>query len=102
MGLARDVERCKVTCVTTPKYPTHSRMESLRKRHGWKRSVLAKNAGLSYQHIYNVERGYMCVSDEVLQVIATALGVDVEEIQADDPTDPATEAGGSAEEVTAA
>jgi len=88
----------------TKDYPKHPRLEALRVRRGWKRSVLAKNAGLSYQHVYNIERGFMSVSDEVLNTIANALGVDVEEIQADEPDAPGTAAaaGGSATEVRGA
>lgn len=52
----------------------------MRKRRGWKRSELAERASVSYQHIYNIERGFNIASEEVLQRIANALETDLEHV----------------------
>lgn len=54
----------------------------LRKSRGWKRSRLAKESGLSYQHIYGIEAGFNPVSVETLQLIANVLDVDINVIRA--------------------
>lgn len=104
-------------CMTTPKFPEHPRLERLRKRRGWKRSHLASLVGISYQHVYGIERGHNAAAEETLQAIANALGVDLEEIQENpvasrpdaasdtDTTAPAAEADeavAASEEVSAA
>lgn len=94
-------------------YPRHSKLEALRKRRGWKRSVLAQRVGISYQHIYGIERGFNGVTEETLQLIANELGVELGEIQEsahgrpDDASDAApanttAEADETADEVSAA
>jgi transcriptional regulator with XRE-family HTH domain len=49
----------------------------------WKRTEFAKRVGCSYSHIYNIERGFMPASEELLIRIARELGVSVDEITAE-------------------
>lgn len=60
--------------------PKGPEIEGMRKARGWKRSELARRVGCSYQHIYNLERGFNTGSEEQLQLIATELGVKLDEI----------------------
>lgn len=55
-------------------------IETARKRRGWKRSEFASRLGLSYQHIYGLERGFNVAAEETLQRIADALSLDIEDI----------------------
>lgn len=47
---------------------------------GLKRSQLAELTGISYQHVYGIERGFNTPSREVLARIARALGCRVSEL----------------------
>lgn len=76
-------------------YPRHTKLEALRKRRGWKRSVLAERVGISYQHIYGIERGFNAPADETLQLIANELGVELSEIE-EVPVDRSDQASGAA------
>ena len=60
--------------------PKGPEIEAIRKRRGWKRSELAKRVGCSYQHIYNLERGFKGGTEEMLQRIANEFGVDVADV----------------------
>jgi len=62
------------------KYPPHPRLEATRTRQGLKRSALADRVGISYQHLYGIERGYNTPAVETLQLIANALGVELSEV----------------------
>lgn len=60
--------------------PKGPEIEAMRKARGWKRSELAQRVGCSYQHIYNLERGYNVVAEEVLQRIASEFAVPLTEV----------------------
>lgn len=60
---------------------------AIRIRRGEKRSSLAGRCGISYKHLYGIERDYQVnrPSIEVLHRIATALDVEVAEVMEDAP-----------------
>lgn len=60
--------------------PRGSRIADARQRLGWKRSELARRVQLSYQHIYNVECGFMDFSIEAAHRIANELGLSLEDV----------------------
>jgi transcriptional regulator with XRE-family HTH domain len=69
--------------------PKGPEIEAMRKARGWKRSELAQRVGCSYQHIYNLERGFNLVAEEVLQRIASAFNVPLSNVmQAPKPPAP--------------
>lgn len=69
--------------------PRGENIRDIRVRRGEKRSALAARVGISYKHLYGIERGYPenPPSIEVLHRIATALDVDVAEVMADEPNE---------------
>jgi transcriptional regulator with XRE-family HTH domain len=60
--------------------PKGPNIEARRKKLGLKRSELADQVGLAYQTIYGLERGFNVGSEEKLQLIATALGLDLDDV----------------------
>lgn len=64
-------------------------IEAARKRRGWKRREFATRLGLSYQHIYGLERGWNTAAEETLQVIADELGLPLDDIAERTPPEPA-------------
>lgn len=69
--------------------PRGENIRDIRVRRGEKRSALAKRVGISYQHMYGIERDYPenPPSIEVLHRIATALGVGIADVMASDDED---------------
>lgn len=70
-------------------------IEAARKRRGEKRREFAERLGLSYNHIYGLERGWNTASEETLQRIADALELDLDAIairETDGEADAGTEA----------
>lgn len=76
--------------------PRGENIRDIRVRRGEKRSALAERVGISYKHLYGIERGYPenPPSIEVLYRIANALGVGIADVMAsddeDEPVDPPT------------
>lgn len=61
--------------------PAGAHIRALRRRAGIKPGAFAESVGISYSHLANVENGHhRGVSPEVLNRIATALGVEIEEL----------------------
>lgn len=61
--------------------PAGSHIRTLRRRAGIKPGRFAESVGISYSHLANVENGHhRGVSPEVLNRIATALSVSIEEL----------------------
>jgi DNA-binding XRE family transcriptional regulator len=77
LWVAKRQEETYVGGMAEPKGPE---IEAMRKRRGWKRSELAKRVGCSYQHIYNLERGFKDGTEELLQRIANEFDVEVEAV----------------------
>jgi len=72
------MKRCNVMGMADPNGPM---IEAIRKRLGLRRSELADRVDCSYQHIYNVERGFnRAASDELLQRIADVFHVELDVI----------------------
>ncbi len=69
--------------------PRGDNIKDIRVRRGEKRSALAERVGISYKHLYGIERGYPenPPSIEVLHRIATALGVGIADVMASDEDD---------------
>jgi transcriptional regulator with XRE-family HTH domain len=69
--------------------PRGENIRDIRVRRGEKRSALAERVGISYKHLYGIERGYPenPPSIEVLHRIATALDVNIADVMADEPTE---------------
>lgn len=66
--------------------PRGENIRDIRVRRGEKRSALAERVGISYKHLYGIERGYPenPPSIEVLYRIANALDVDIADVMAAD------------------
>jgi transcriptional regulator with XRE-family HTH domain len=60
--------------------PRGSNIEARRKRLGLKRSELARRVGLSYKTIYGLEKGFQTGAEETLQLIATELELQLEDV----------------------
>ena len=69
--------------------PRGENIREIRVRRGEKRSALAERVGISYKHMYGIERGYPenPPSIEVLHRIATALDVNIADVMASDEDD---------------
>jgi DNA-binding XRE family transcriptional regulator len=59
-------------------------LERRRIERGIMRPDLARTIGVSYKHLYGVERGHQSMKEELLYQIAAILEVDIDEIR--DPT----------------
>ncbi|MBB1153955.1 helix-turn-helix domain-containing protein [Amycolatopsis dendrobii] len=60
--------------------PKGPQIEAMRLARGWKRRELARRVNCSYQHIYNLERGFNTGATETLQLIAIEFGVQLSDI----------------------
>lgn len=69
--------------------PRGENIRDIRVRRGEKRSALAERVGISYKHLYGIERGYPenPPSIEVLYRLANALEVDIADVMASDDED---------------
>lgn len=63
--------------------PRGSDIETIRKARGLKRSVVAERVGISYKHLYGIEKGHNTAAQETLQVLADVLGVQITRVMAD-------------------
>lgn len=75
--VAKRQEETYVGGMAEPKGPE---IEAMRKRRGLKRSQLAKRVECSYQHIYNLERGFKGATEELLQRIANEFDVQLDAV----------------------
>lgn len=71
-------------------------IERARIEHGWTRRQLGRYVGISYQHVYNIERGHKGAAEPVLKALATALSLPIGDIAVElsihDAVGPAAEA----------
>lgn len=67
--------------------PRGANIKAIRISRGEKRSSLAGRCGISYKHLYGIEREYEVnqPSIEVLHRIATALDVDIADVMKEEP-----------------
>lgn len=70
--------------------PRGPEIAEARKQLGLKRSELARRAGISYQHVYNLECGYNGFAVETAHRIATELGLSLDDIAKVEPGKPAS------------
>ena len=56
------------------------KVRSKRLEYGWTAEELAKRAGTSSSHVYNIEKGYNKFSLDILERIAKALNCSAEEL----------------------